>query len=286
MKKAGKRALLWLLILAMFCFTGCNAPDSTVLGENGVQPITVISFNVRREYEEDQGVRSWQQRKQPLVEYLNQLSPDIFCLQEISKNILQDITQGLSHSYDYKYFNGNLVLYRRDILKPELTGAFYLNSDPTRAQVGWDGKNVRNCQYFLFSHIESGARFYLFNTHFDAFGNTARYESGILLDRLFQECEYPFLLCGDLNCQEYTAAYHQLTRHMINCQAKAPQTDSGITFHDWGRRADDSSTPIDFCLASDFGVEPISFSILRDRWNGENFYSDHYPVQCSVNILY
>lgn len=277
-----KTYFLWLLVLAVFCCTACT----TTLRKSGAQPITVVSFNVRREYQEDQGVRSWAQRKEPLLNYLNNLSPDIFCMQEISHNIMRDITNGLSHSYDYKYFNNNLVLYRRDILQPELNGAFYLNSDPTRALVGWDGKNVRNCMYLQFVHLESGAKFYLFNTHFDAFGQQARYESAVLLDKLFRECEYPFILCGDLNFQEYTAAYHQLTQNMIDCRNNAPETDAGVTFHDWGANADDSGTPIDYCLVSSFGAEPITFSILRDRWNEENFYSDHYPIQCTVNILY
>lgn len=299
MKQTRKHFLLYLLVLVMFCFAACaptelpeSTPTETTLQAPAVfegtekQEITVVSFNVRREYSTDLGVRSWAERKEPMIQYLNELSPDIFCMQEISHNILKDITGGLSHSYDYEYFNNNLVLYRRDILKPEVKGAFYLNSDPLKAQRGWDAKNVRNCQYLLFRHLDSGAKFYLFNTHFDAHGATARQESALLLDRLFRQCEYPFLLCGDLNAPESYAAYHTLMQSMIDCRKVAPQTDDGATYQGWGAVADGTGTPIDYCLASTSGVEPLRFQILRDRWGLINFYSDHYAIRCTVNILY
>ena len=292
-----KKAIsLWLLIAVIFCFTTCTPDAHTestattaqtpVFQGNQKQELTVISFNVRREYTTDLGVHNWEERKAPMIEYLNKLSPDIFCMQEISRDIMRYITQGLSHSYDYEYFNNNMVLYRRDILSPERKGAFYLNSDPLKAQKGWDAKNVRNCQYLLFHHLESGATFYLFNTHFDAHGANARYESAVLVDRLLAECEYPFLLCGDLNCPESYAAYQVITQNMIDCRKVAPQTDDGATYHGWGAVVDGTGTPIDYCLASTFGVEPQQFSILRDRWDLINFYSDHYAISCTVNILY
>ena len=284
MKHKHLRAFLSALILVLFCLSGC----SISIGQNKphAQQLSVVSMNVRREYDEDTGARSWESRKAPLVAYFNELSADIFCLQEISRDIMLYITRNLSDRYEAYYFDGNMVLYRKDILSAETKGAFYLNETVLAKKKGWDAKNIRNCQYLQFVHKNSGAKFTLFNTHFDAFGQTARYESAVLVSDLFANCEDPFLLCGDFNAQEYTATYHKLAETMLDCRKVAPESDSGITFHDWGKRADDSGTPIDYCFASSFGIEPISFSILRDRWDGENFYSDHYGIKSMVNILY
>lgn len=284
-----KTFLLWIVVLAILFFSSCGRTDTaetTAQTPKQKLQITVVSFNVRREYSTDLGVRSWAQRKEPFIKYLNDLSADIFCMQEISKNILHDITQGLAHSYDYQYFESNLVLYRRDALQLVQKGAFYLNSEPTVKEVGWDGKNVRNCQFLQFSHGESGVIFDVFNTHFDAFGEKAQPESAALLNKLLANCEYPFLLCGDLNFRETHEAYQTITQNMIDCRKVAPQTDDGATYQGWGAVADGTGTPIDYCLASPSGVEPLRFQILRDRWDEENFYSDHYAIMCSVNILY
>lgn len=284
MNRKHLRTFLAVFVLALFFLSGCT--QTNIQHKTHSQQLTVVSMNVRREYTEDTGVRSWEQRKAPLVSYLSDLSADIFCLQEISRDIMLYITRNFPQSYEAYYFEGNLVLYRKDILSAETKGAFYLNHDPTRALKGWDAKNIRNCQYLQFVHLESGAKFTLFNTHFDAHGKTAQYESAVLVSDLFARCKDPFLLCGDLNVQEYTATYHKLSETMLDCRKIAPESDSGITFHNWGRRPDDSGTPIDYCLTSSFGVEAESYTILRDRWSGENFYSDHYAIKCVINIAY
>lgn len=272
------------LILALFCLSGCA--ETTSKTKSKTQQLTIVSMNVRREYDEDTGARSWEARKAPLVAYFQDLSADIFCLQEISQDIMRYITRGLSDSYESYYFEGNLVLYRKDILSAKTQGAFYLNETVLAKKKGWDAKNIRNCQYLQFIHKESGAKFTLFNTHFDAFGKTAQYESAALVSSLFANCENPFLLCGDFNVQEYSATYHKLAETMLDCRKAAPQTDTGITFHDWGKRSDTDGTPIDCCFTSSFGIEAESYAILRDRWNGTNFYSDHYAIKCVVNIAY
>ncbi len=284
MKHKYLRTFLSFLILVLFCLSGCSTPIDQ--SKTNTQQLTVVSMNVRREYDEDTGPRSWEARKAPLVEYFKELSADIFCLQEISRDIMLYITRNLPQSYESYYFDSNMVLYRKDILSAETKGAFYLNETVLAKKKGWDAKNIRNCQYLQFVHKDSGAKFTLFNTHFDAHGKTAQYESAVLVSDLFARCKDPFLLCGDFNVQEYTATYHKLAETMLDCRKVAPQSDSGITFHDWGRRSDTDGTPIDYCFASSFGVEAESFSILRDRWEIKNFYSDHYAIRCVVNILY
>ena len=284
MNRKHLRTFLAVFILALFCLSGCG--EIIPQAKPKTQQLTVVSMNVRREYAEDTGVRSWEQRKAPLVSYLDELSADIFCLQEISRDIMLYITRNLSETYDAYYFEGNMVLYRKDILTAKTKGAFYLNPSVLAKQKGWDAKNIRNCQYLQFVHKDSGAKFTLFNTHFDAHGKTAQYESAVLVSDLFAHCQDPFLLCGDLNVQEYTATYHKLAETMLDCRKVAPESDSGITFHGWGRNPDNSGTPIDYCLTSSFGVEAESYAILRDRWEKENFYSDHYAIKCVVKIAY
>ena len=251
--------------------------------------LNVISFNIRYIASSDTGVQSWSNRSLPLAKYLIDLNADIICMQESASTkqytFLKDALDGVYEVY--RGSNGNnggvvtaLRLNAFTILKNEI---FWLSETPSKFSIGWDAKNPRVCHYFMLKHNETGFTFNLFNTHLDHVGTIAPVRSMELITERIKNSSVPSILAGDMNEYETSETYKIATQVLQDTQKTAPVTDSGMTYNHWGKNPDHGGTQVDFIFASP-SITPVSFSIRRDRWNGNNFYSDHYAVQAIFHL--
>ncbi len=255
-------------------------------GEKGSFPFTAMSFNIRRYYAEDTGVRSVEERKKPLSDYLLKLSADVIMLQEAPREWYGPLKENLSDFYFFSVDLPNMILVKKDRFTVCEEGAFYLSETPEIKSVGWDAKNERSCQWVLLENKENGARFFAYNTHLDHVGVKARMESAKMIAAHAKSLEYPYLLGGDLNCEGESYPYKTLSEAFIDCRKEAVEADIGSTYHGWGKYADDRLYQIDFLFACPINMKVNTFRILRDRWGEGNFYSDHYAVLSQMEIFY
>ena len=135
----------------------------------------------------------------------------------------------------------------------------------------------------MLKHNETGFTFNLFNTHLDHVGTIAPVRSMELITERIKNSSVPSILAGDMNEYETSETYKIATQVLQDTQKTAPVTDSGMTYNRWGKNPDHGGTQVDFIFASP-SITPVSFSIRRDRWNGNNFYSDHYAVQAIFHL--
>lgn len=255
-------------------------------GEKGSFPFTAMSFNIRRYYAEDTGVRSVEERKKPLSDYFRKLSPDVILLQEAPREWYAPLKDTLSDLYFFSTDLPNMILVKKERFSIRQEGAFYLSETPETKSVGWDAKNERSCQWVLLENVENGARFFVYNTHLDHVGVRARMESAKMIAEELKTLEYPYLLGGDLNCEGESYPYKTLCEVLLDCRKEAAESESGSTYHGWGRISDEKGYQIDFLFACPINVKINTFHILRDRWGEGNFYSDHYAVCSEIEILY
>ncbi|MCB2221266.1 MAG: endonuclease/exonuclease/phosphatase family protein [Bacteroidetes bacterium] len=198
-----KIALLLFLSLALV---------SVLFSQNN---LTVLSYNIWFDNPSNTD-HPWSERKSGVIETLQKLNPDIFCLQEAMINQVHDLQFG---SYQYAGVGrddgkdaGEFSAIFYDTTRFERLDAntFWLSETPDRpGSKGWDAFCVRIATWIQLKDIESGKTLFVFNTHFDHVGDTARLESSKLLKKKIEEIslESPVILTGDFNCKKGSGPY-------------------------------------------------------------------------------
>jgi endonuclease/exonuclease/phosphatase family metal-dependent hydrolase len=167
---------------------------------------------------------------------------------------------------------------------------FWLSPTPDRPSKGWDAALNRIVTWV---HLEDrgAGTLYVFNTHFDHMGQTARLESArLLMKQIFRIANsYPAVVTGDFNSSDTEPPYAVLTAkdpqanlHLFDTQLLSPfhngpiKTYSGFDVHKGiiGER-------IDFIFVCE-GLKVLQHATLTDFRSNEHFPSDHLPVIADI----
>ncbi len=263
---------------------------SNILG----QTIDVLTYNIRFDNPGD-GLNSWNNRKAFLISQLNFYSPDIFGTQEGLIHQLKDIEEGLGN---YTFFgvgrdSGNekgehtAIFYRSEKIVLLEESTFWLSKTPEKPSKDWDAALPRICTYGLFKMRDGDTKFFVFNTHFDHVGKTAREESAkLILEKInaLNPNGYPVILMGDFNLEVGSKGIRTIleelndAHQLAGAKAHGPSgTFNGFNFYEPVKRR------IDFIFVSANKLEVIKSAILSDSW--ENKYpSDHLPVFATLRF--
>ncbi|MBN2176005.1 MAG: endonuclease/exonuclease/phosphatase family protein [Bacteroidales bacterium] len=162
----------------------------------------------------------WSERKNGIKETINQLKPEIFCVQEALDHQVKFLEFG-----EYKHFGvgrddgknaGEFSAILFDTIRFGFKngGNFWLSETPDIAgSKGWDAECVRIATWIHLLDSKTGKLFFVFNTHFDHMGETARLESAGLIKQKIAEIagDQPVILTGDFNCQRGSDPYQVIT---------------------------------------------------------------------------
>jgi len=261
--------------------------------ENAVN-INFMTFNIRTIAKADTNERAWVNRRAAVVDYLSKSDSEIICMQEVKKAQYEYIRENISEKYEVLRFpnasdenaGGVAVAYNKEIFEVIKKKAFWLSETPDVESMGWDAAYKRICANLTFKHKEKGVTVDVFNVHLDHIGEVARNKGIELIMDKVKKCDNPVFVTGDFNTKSTAKCYSIAADYLQDCQKTAAESDDGVTYTNWGEIEDFSSTPIDFGFASRKSMKPLKFKICRDKWNGNNFYSDHYAVKTTVQIMF
>lgn len=260
------------------------------------QGLKVMSFNIRFDNPAD-GLNSWGNRKDFVVQMLGHESPDLIGMQEVLERQASYIKNNLE-GFDYVGVGRDdgktageysPVFYNTERFKVLEWGTFWLSPAPEdTGSVGWDAALTRICTWIKFQDNHADRSFYFLNTHFDHVGSIARKESSRkILDFIhINALGFPVVLTGDFNCIPEDGAYEVLTNPDDGLEdaclhSAFPEVCDQGTFNGFG--SSEESARIDLILfKGDWEVE--SFEILKLR-EGELFISDHWPVLARARSL-
>ena len=182
------------------------------------------------------------------------------------------------------------IFYNKTKFKPIASNTFWLHSDTTAIGVkGWDGACERIVTWALMEEIETGNRFYFFNTHFDHVGKEAREKSAELLISKVKEkgTQYPVIVTGDFNATPESNVYETLTK-----SAETPLIDSRSiaqkisgpewTAHSFGKTPIERRRIIDYIFVSN-GTTVTKYESCFEDHDGV-YLSDHNPVVVTINL--
>lgn len=293
-------------LVVLGCFGCACAPiqNPTVTSAGSIRTceqksFRLMSFNIRYNNPSD-GENAWENRKDWVAGLIRFHQADLVGLQEALSDQIADLAQRLP---DYQWLGVGrddgaqkgeyaAIFYRSERFKLLKNDNFWLSQTPeAKGSLGWDAACVRVVTWAQFKDAQTGKTFFLFNTHFDHIGTTARIRSAELLRSRIQQLAgaHPVLVTGDFNAPDTSQVYQLLTQEPANSKENFQLADAYFcayfkhygpewTFHGFG--ADSERPKIDFIfITKPFFV--IRHGFLTDQWDNR-FPSDHLPVLAEV----
>lgn len=258
------------------------------------QDIKVMSYNIRLDIQSD-GENQWSKRKEFLTDQVKFYNPDFMGIQEAlpQQMVYMDSTLtaysfiGKGRDDGQSKGEHSAIFYNSEKFKLLEENTFWLSETPEKPSKGWDAAYNRVCTYGLFQDKKTKKKIWVFNTHFDHVGNTARAESSKLILERIQKANkdnLPVILTGDFNLEPETTPI-KLIREKLD---DAKRVCTGIVFGPEGTfNAFEFNKPvttwIDYIFINKKGMEVTKFAVLSDSKNCR-YPSDHLPVYAEIKL--
>ena len=258
--------------------------------------LRVMSFNIRLLTKADAPYNLWQDRCDPLCAYVKSVKADVFGMQEVKKQQLDNVMSRVpGYSYvgvgrDDGHEGGEYspVFYRTDKFNLIDKGWFWLSETPDQPSFGWNAACRRIASWAILEDKKKKTRFFVCNTHFDHISVTARKESAKLCKEKFQSIAkgLPTFFTADFNTNESEETYNLLCSYsyLYNDTWHVAKRKKGgpATFNGWGTCENVASHKIDFIFASP--KVKVKRAVINDsRIDSVRFLTDHNAlwVDCS-----
>lgn len=258
------------------------------------QQMNVVSYNIRYNNPGD-GVNAWPNRIEMVTGLLKFHEADIFGLQEALHGQIVDIADRMP---GFKWFGtgrddgkqgGEYSPVFYDSRKYELleNGQFWLSETPGVPSKAWDAALPRICTWGKFKANENGRQFFVFNTHFDHIGDTARARSAILIQDKIAELtagkQLPVILTGDFNLTPETLPVVLMKKKMRDSFdiTELPPYGPVGTFNSF-RRDHPLDKRIDYIFVNEM-VTVHKYGALTDQWDNR-YPSDHLPILVKLSL--
>ncbi|HIU55321.1 MAG TPA: endonuclease/exonuclease/phosphatase family protein [Candidatus Gallibacteroides avistercoris] len=182
------------------------------------QQLNVATYNLRNANRGDStNGNGWGQRYPVIADLVQFHDFDIFGTQECKHHQLEDLTQampqyayiGIGRDDGKQAGEYSAIFYKKDKFKVLDHGDFWLSTDTSRPNKGWDAALPRICTWGIFKEKKSGFTFMFFNLHMDHVGVEARKESAKLILAKIKETggKLPVILTGDFNVDQTNESY-------------------------------------------------------------------------------
>jgi len=246
-----------------------------------------MTYNIKYDNPQD-SINNWNNRKKEMVELFKYYGPDIFGIQEgqlhqlsyISDHLPEYSMIGVGRDDGKKKGEFSSIYYNHEKFELEKESTFWLSETSDVPSMGWDAAYKRVCTYGLFKDKNTNQRFFVFNTHFDHVGVTARENSADLIIKKIKEINVdnlPVVLMGDFNSEPDDAPIKTILKDLTDGSTLAPDGIYGPhgTFTGFKENIIPENR-IDFIFIKGFNV--TKYRHIDDRQKNNNYISDHLPV--------
>ncbi len=252
--------------------------------------LKIMSFNIRIDVKND-GINSFTNRFDRVVDTILKESPDIIGFQEVSDSMrarLRDSIPGYSTIACGRgadcHGESMMIAYRTGEAEIMNVENIWLSLTPNIPGSSYGGDQSHCPRMFtsvLFKHYKAEKPFRVINTHLDHQGAEARYLGAVQLVQYISTHSENFVLTGDFNAKPDKKEIQVITegltyRNVIDCTAEL-----GGTFHKFGQRPKEDAVKIDYI----FTDLPCSEAyIVEDIPVNGQYYSDHNAVCAMIEF--
>jgi endonuclease/exonuclease/phosphatase family metal-dependent hydrolase len=255
------------------------------------QEMNIMTYNIRFNTEKD-GENRWDNRKENLCSILRFYEVSVCGMQEALEGQIRDV---LSILPEYGYVGKGRddgkeagefspILYKKDELNLLETQTLWLSPTPYTPSKGWDAALNRIVTYAKFEVKKNGKILYVFNTHFDHIGKTARAESAKLIIQLVKDIakNNPAIILGDFNSTPQEEPCQLLNEGLLNALklSETPHFGPVSTFTGFENKEREASE-IDHIFLNTNQLKIKKHATIAQSWGGR-FASDHHPVMVNI----
>lgn len=205
----------------MFCLLFCAVSLAGM-----AQTLNVASYNVRNKNSGDaEKGNGWDSRCPVIVSLIEFHDFDIFGTQEVLNVQLNDLQTalpdyasiGIGRDDGKEAGEYSAIFYKKDKFELLDKGDFWLSTETTFPNKGWDAALPRICSWGKFREKGTGFKFIFLNLHMDHVGVVARRESAKLVLEKVKEMKgkLPVILTGDFNVDQNDEIYEILAHSGI-----------------------------------------------------------------------
>ncbi len=300
--KKGKKilcALAAVVVLAGIGFSAYLSATTVDFGEIVIDDIPeksdeatrVMSFNVRCASDPEGSITD---RSKIVTAIIDQYAPDSFGVQEATPRWILILKKELGDKYARvgvardlygPWTEYNCIYYLKDKYNLIDSGTFWLSETPNeKYSVSFESKCRRIATWAVLEDKETGERYTHINTHLDHMLESTRVsQCEVLLNEIGELQTQGTVVCtGDFNTYNDGDVYASMLEKMDDASVTAENTDSGITYHAYGSKADEGQGPIDFIFLTK-GTEAATYKVIRNTVK-DMYPSDHYPVIADIKI--
>ncbi len=258
------------------------------------QTYKIMTYNIRYDNSND-GENRWSKRKAFLSNQILFNEPGVVGIQEGLHHQVTYLDSVLVH-YNYVGVGRDdaktkgeysAIFYNNKTFEVIKSSTFWLSETPNKISVGWDASMERICTYALFKNLKTKQRFWVFNTHFDHIGDSARAESSKLIiktiDRLNKK-KFPVIIMGDFNLKPDTKPIQYLSTVFNDSKTVSMATPFGPlgTFNEF-KFNEPVKDRIDYIFTSKVHIKVNKYGVLSDSVDCK-YPSDHLPVYVELEI--
>ena len=253
----------------------------------------IMTYNVRYANEID-GIYSWDNRKELLVETIMGQNPGILSLQEakpeqlgyIDSRLKEYSRVGEGRLRDGKPDEHCVIYFKNSLFELQDSKTLWYSETPeVPGSMSWDTTLPRIYTYAILKQKSSGTAFAVLNTHLEHKGKTARLKSIDMLLKKAKEFNYlPVAVTGDFNMQEDYPGYRVIAEdgYLRDSRYISKNKPSGPAVSTNGFGKFEQITPIDFIFVNDAFMVNSHATIENNQ--GDIYPSDHYPIVCDIVV--
>jgi len=288
--------LILISVMLLGCARQYDNSDLNFETQGEEEFISLMSYNIRFDNPND-GVNQWVNRKEHLTALIRFYNPDFLGQQE---GLIHQVEYLDDELEDYDWVGvgrddgdreGELSSLHYNTTRFELingTGqTIWLSETPDEPSQSWDAALPRILTFGKFRDKRSDREFYVFNTHFDHIGQTAREESARIIKQKIEELagEDSYFVIGDFNVTEDNLVYEILTTGEPSLRdafyhSENPHVGPLFTFEGFEVKSEVEERRIDYIFVPD-DVRVLNHVIIGHFRDGY-YPSDHLPVYTDV----
>lgn len=278
-----------LTLIALLIFSSCSAQNSVITQEEQKieQKLNVMTFNIRYGNADD-GIDSWQYRKNMVFDVIRNFNPDFVGLQEALEFQIAEIIEQLP---GYTYIgvgrdNGktqgeySAILYSRDRFIVDTSETFWFSDTPQiPGSKNWGNNITRICSWGKFFDKFTSKELFVLNVHLDHESVPSRINSAkSIIEKINSfKTDLPIILTGDFNTGETEETIKVIKQNGLSDSyyLTNSKTIKDGTFNSF--MGEDSGDKIDYIFIND--KLSVSESIIDKTNINKRYPSDHFPVK-------
>ncbi|WP_290728681.1 endonuclease/exonuclease/phosphatase family protein [Fibrobacter sp. UBA3629] len=257
------------------------------------EPFLVATWNIRCvDVKDSLRGDAWSKRAPEIAKVVRFRNFDVVGMQEVDST-QRTMLENLLPEYEWvldRSTEGNPIAFRKDRLELLDNGVFWYSRSMVPGVKDWDSKHPRYCNWARLVDKETRKELFVFNTHWDNKGDTARMESARMARNLVPRIagDAPTIFMGDLNIKPGRKPIQilkedSLFREALETSPVVSIPEGSFTKFRTDRHSEETLDHM-FCRG---GVDILRYGILRETYfDGENyrFPSDHHPVMIEIEV--